>query len=120
MNEQPHPNHFGIVAGLFHLTFQEESFDFNVASEIIEDVHSPKEFIISPMKILKPIGKLIITTPYDNRITLSLSIHYNKPTPRNAHLHSFNESKNRKLVSDEVAKLKIEKSTNKHLLKLRV
>jgi hypothetical protein len=43
------------------------------------------------ISVLKPGGKLIITTPYDEKIQYHLCVHCNRATPSHAHLHSFNE-----------------------------
>lgn len=120
LKEQPHQNHFGVVADVFHLPFLENSFDVIVASEIIEHVYDPKAFVACLLKILKPGGKLIITTPYNEKIPLSLCVHCNRPTPRHAHLHSFNESNVKQLVNGEVKNFNVDKSANNHLLKLRI
>ena len=45
------------------------------------------------MRILKPGGALIISTPYKEQLHYSLCIHCNEMTPKNAHLHSFDEKK---------------------------
>jgi 2-polyprenyl-3-methyl-5-hydroxy-6-metoxy-1,4-benzoquinol methylase/DNA-directed RNA polymerase subunit RPC12/RpoP len=87
----PFDHHSAIVADAFHLPFRKNTFDFIIASEIIEHVHDPKTFILNLFSILKPGGKLIITTPYKEKIQYSLCIHCNKPTPVHAHLHSFDE-----------------------------
>jgi len=87
----PFENHFAVVADAFHLPFKVSTFDYIIASEIIEHVHDPNTFIKNLFSILKPDGKLIITTPYKEKIQYSLCIHCNKPTPLHAHLHSFDE-----------------------------
>ena len=76
---------------MFLICLSPESFDIIVASEIIEHVYDPKMFIDCLLDILKPSGKIIITTPYNEKIPLSLCVHCNQLTPGNAHLHSFNE-----------------------------
>jgi 2-polyprenyl-3-methyl-5-hydroxy-6-metoxy-1,4-benzoquinol methylase/uncharacterized protein YbaR (Trm112 family) len=91
LKRYPFDNHFAIVADAFHLPFKVNTFDYIIASEIIEHVHDPKTFIKNLFSILKPDGKLIITTPYKEKIQYSLCIHCNKPTPVHAHLHSFDE-----------------------------
>jgi 2-polyprenyl-3-methyl-5-hydroxy-6-metoxy-1,4-benzoquinol methylase/uncharacterized protein YbaR (Trm112 family) len=88
----PFDHHVAIVADAFHLPFKTNTFDYIIASEIIEHVHDPKTFIQNLFSILKPGGKLIITTPYKEKIQYSLCIHCNKPTPVHAHLHSFDET----------------------------
>lgn len=120
LKQTPHKNHSGLVADVYNLPIQENSFDTIVASEILEHVYDPKEFIISLLKVLKTNGKLIISTPYNEQIPLHLCVHCNKPTPENAHLHSFNEKNVQLIVPSSVKDLKITRASNKHLLKLRV
>jgi 2-polyprenyl-3-methyl-5-hydroxy-6-metoxy-1,4-benzoquinol methylase len=96
----PFENHFAIVADAFNLPFKSNTFDYIVASEIIEHVHDPKTFIKNLFGILKPEGKLILTTPYKEKIQYSLCIHCNNPTPVHAHLHSFDEKILKSLYPD--------------------
>ena len=87
----PYATHFGLVADAFELPLEEGSIDCIIASEIIEHVPDPKRFLESLFSAVKPGGKVIITTPYNERIQYSLCVHCNKLTPHNAHLHSFTE-----------------------------
>lgn len=118
--QTPHANHSGLVADVFNLPIPDNNFDAIVASEIIEHIYDPKKFIDSLLKVLKPNGKLIITTPYNEKIPLHLCIHCNKPTPENAHLHSFNEHNVPALIRKDVQQWRLIRSSNKHLIKLRV
>ncbi len=83
-------NHAAVVADVFNLPFKPESFDTIIASEIIEHLANPALFIQNLLLLLKPDGKLIITTPYNEKIEYQLCVHCNKPTPKHAHLHTFN------------------------------
>lgn len=87
----PHPGHAALTADVFCLPFRENAFDCIIASEILEHVSDPEIFITSLVRVLKPGGILIITTPYNEKIEYSLCVHCNKMTPRHAHLHSFDE-----------------------------
>ncbi|MGB9771816.1 MAG: methyltransferase domain-containing protein [Candidatus Kapaibacteriota bacterium] len=87
----PDENHFGVVADGYNLPFKDEAFDCVVASEVIEHLESPNSFISELVRIVKQNGKIIITTPYREKIRYTLCVHCNKPTPWNAHLHSFDE-----------------------------
>jgi ubiquinone/menaquinone biosynthesis C-methylase UbiE len=87
----PHPDHSAIVADVFNMPFKKNSFDIIIASEVIEHVFDPKLFIEKISAVLKPGGKLILLTPYNETIIYHLCVHCNNPTPANAHLHSFNE-----------------------------
>lgn len=84
-------NHSAVVADAFSLPFNENVFDYIIASEIIEHVVDPATFVKNLVQILKPGGTLIVTTPYKEKIKYTLCVHCNKPTPYYAHLHSFDE-----------------------------
>ena len=99
----PFPNHYGLVADAYRLPLREGSFDCIIACEIIEHLADPAAFMASLMRVLKPGGQLIITTPYNERIQHSLCIHCNRPTPHHAHLHSFTIKKMQALAPDELA-----------------
>jgi SAM-dependent methyltransferase len=86
-----HKNHAGLIADVFNIPLKENSVDCIIASEILEHVVDPKLCIFNLIALLKHNGKLIITTPYNEKIEYYLCIHCNQPTPRYAHLHSFNE-----------------------------
>lgn len=102
----PLPNHAAVVADAYHLPFADGTFDCIIASEIIEHTIDPQGFAASLLTKLKPGGTLIISTPYKERIAYSLCIHCNCKTPHNAHLHSFDENKIRKIFSTLPAKIK--------------
>ena len=87
----PHENHYGVVGDSLKLPFVKNVFDVIIASEIIEHIVDPRLFVDGLLQILKPGGMLIISTPYKEKITYSQCIHCNKMTPKNAHLHSFDE-----------------------------
>jgi ubiquinone/menaquinone biosynthesis C-methylase UbiE len=97
----PSENHFGIAADSFHLPFKDNSFTCVIASEIIEHVVDPAEFIKELFRIVKKGGELIITTPYKEKLFYYLCIHCNKKTPAYAHIHSFDEKKLERLYTGE-------------------
>ncbi len=97
----PDKYHIPLVADSFTLPFKNNSFDFVVASEIIEHVIDPKLFAAELFRVIKPKGKLIITTPYKEKLRYYLCIHCNKKTPVHAHIHSFNEHNLCKLLIGE-------------------
>lgn len=96
----PGEHHYGLVADVFALPIKENALDCIVASEIIEHVKDPELFIKHLLGVLKPGGKLIITTPHDELLQQSLCIHCNNLTPHNAHLHSFTQEKIKSLVTE--------------------
>lgn len=93
LEKYPFVNHSAVVADVFSLPFNNNVFDYIIASEIIEHVIDPAAFVQNLMRILKPGGTLIVTTPYKEKIRYSLCVHCNKPTPLFAHIHSFDEKK---------------------------
>lgn len=52
-NLYPDEKHFGITADSFHLPFNNNSFDCVIASEIIEHVIEPSEFIKELFRVVK-------------------------------------------------------------------
>jgi len=86
-----HKNHAGLIADIYNIPLRENSIDCIIASEVLEHIQDPKSCITSLINLLKPNGKLILTTPYNEKIEYYLCVHCNKPTPKHAHLHSFNE-----------------------------
>ncbi len=96
----PDENHFGIVADGYFLPFRDNTFDCVVASEVIEHLEEPQKFVGELLRIVAPNGKVILTTPYKEKIRYTLCIHCNKPTPWNAHLHSFDEYKFKNILQD--------------------
>ncbi|GAA5224785.1 class I SAM-dependent methyltransferase [Membranihabitans marinus] len=115
----PHKNHFGLIADVFHLPLAPESVDCIVASEIIEHVGHPGQFIEKLLFALKKGGRLIITTPYDEKIALHLCVHCNHLTPAHGHLHSFNEVSIKKYLPRGINH-KIHLFSNKYGSKLRI
>ena len=113
-------NHSGIVADSFRLPFTDGSFDCVIASEIIEHVVAPADFVKELFRVVKKNGKLIITTPYKEKIIYYLCIHCNEKSPANAHIHSFDENKLKSFYSgDDLAEFKYETFGNKLLIFLR-
>lgn len=90
--------HIGVVGDVFHLPFAAGSFDCIVASEIIEHLTDPALFLRKLLPALAPGGRLIVTTPNEEKLAYSLCIHCNQTTPHNAHLHSFSASGIRALL----------------------
>lgn len=111
------PYHFGLVADVFEMPIGENSIDCIVASEIIEHVSYPKRFLEELFKVLKPGGRLIVTTPYNEKILQSLCIHCNHLTPHNAHLHSFTENSIKMIVPAGARQIKTLIFNNKILVR---
>jgi 2-polyprenyl-3-methyl-5-hydroxy-6-metoxy-1,4-benzoquinol methylase/uncharacterized protein YbaR (Trm112 family) len=119
IQEVQHSNHAGLIADAFNIPLKDESIDCIIASEIIEHVPDPKKFISGLIRLLKSNGKLIITTPYDEKIEYYLCVHCNKPTPKSAHLHSFNELNIIRYLPSEGIIWSSKKNINRFLIKVR-
>jgi len=118
LQKYPHPNHFGLGADVYQLPLKNETVDTIIASEIMEHVPDPVKFVEILFSKLIPHGKLIITTPYNEKIKYHLCVHCNKPTPQSAHLHVFNENNIQRLIPAG-SNWKFEKFNNRYLTKLR-
>lgn len=62
-----HPSHtFRVCDATSPLSslFAEESFDAVVSTEVIEHVFAPRRFLQNAFEVLKPSGKIILSTPY--------------------------------------------------------
>jgi SAM-dependent methyltransferase len=116
----PSTKHFGITADSFHLPFSNDLFDCIIASEIIEHVAEPSNFVKELFRVIKKGGRLIITTPYKEKLIYYLCVHCNKKTPANAHIHSFDEKKLEYLYKEnDLENFKFEFFGNKLLIFLR-
>jgi len=84
---------YPVSGDVFNLPFPSESFDFIILSEVLEHLNDPLMALTEIQRVLKPGGSFIVSVPYNEVITYQMCIHCNKPTPTNAHLHSFDENK---------------------------
>ena len=119
IREVQHKNHAGLIADAYNIPLKENSIDCIIASEILEHVPDPKSFIISLIKLLKHNGKLIITTPFNEKIEYYLCVHCNKPTPKSAHLHSFNEDNIIRFIPQTGVTWSCKSFINSDLLRIR-
>jgi 2-polyprenyl-3-methyl-5-hydroxy-6-metoxy-1,4-benzoquinol methylase len=87
----PHPQHFGVVADLYALPFRDNAFEAVISAEVMEHVPDVKQYLNNLIRVARPGGKVIISTPYNEKIAYNLCIHCNQPTPQHAHLHTFTE-----------------------------
>ena len=116
----PFSNHLPLVADVYALPFSKDSIDCIIASEIIEHVADPKGFLEKLLDVLRPGGTLILTTPFAEKISHSLCVHCNRPTPQHAHLHSFTKDSLVRIVrKDQASTLKMKTFSNKALTKLQ-
>ncbi len=89
-----------VVADANRLPFRASSFHCVVASEVLEHINNPLAVLSEIKTVTKTGGKIILSTPYKEKIPVYLCIHCNKPTPANAHLHSFSEETLRKMCAE--------------------
>ncbi len=82
------------------LPFKNNSFNAVIISETLEHIVNPEQTINEIKRILTPKGLLILSIPFNEKISETLCIHCNNLTPVNAHLHSFNL----KSISDLLSK----------------
>jgi 2-polyprenyl-3-methyl-5-hydroxy-6-metoxy-1,4-benzoquinol methylase len=119
-NQIGNKNHFPFVADSFKLPFKDHSFDCVIASEVIEHVYEPAKFLEELFRVVSKGGRLVISTPYKEKIRYHLCIHCNRKTPENAHLHSFDENILRNLYTkDDLKKFSSAIFGNKALIFLR-
>jgi 2-polyprenyl-3-methyl-5-hydroxy-6-metoxy-1,4-benzoquinol methylase len=119
IREVAHKNHAGLIADAYNIPLKENSIDCVIASEVLEHVPDPKAFITNLLKLLKHNGKLIITTPYNEKIEYYLCVHCNRPTPKYAHLHSFNEHNIGQFIQDTGITWETKSLINKYLIQIR-
>ncbi|MCL6546826.1 MAG: type I restriction-modification system subunit M N-terminal domain-containing protein [Bryobacteraceae bacterium] len=89
--ETPDERHVAVVAHGERLPFADATFDCAVASEVIEHLPEPERVLDEMWRVVRPGGRVLISTPYRERIRYVLCIHCNQPTPIHAHLNSFDE-----------------------------
>ena len=119
IEKMPNDNHFGVVGDALNSPFKNGIFDYIISSEVVEHVVKPKEFIGCLIDLLKPEGKLIISTPYKEVLHYSQCIHCNQMTPKNAHLHSFDENILLSFANEMIDKTNYYIFGNKALILLR-
>lgn len=86
---QRFPGALLVAADAGRLPFRPASIDTVVASEVLEHVNDPASVLRQIHRVIAPGGRVIASTPYREHIRSTLCIHCNRPTPLNAHLHSF-------------------------------
>jgi SAM-dependent methyltransferase len=111
----------GIVASGISVPLRDASVDFVIASEVIEHMNDPGTGINEFFRVIRPGGRVVITTPYKEKLRYYLCIHCNRMTPANAHLHSFDEGKLVRMFSSAGAtEIYYRRIGNKLLLRLYV
>lgn len=92
-------NSFAVVGDAHRLPFRENIFTHVIASEVIEHLQIPDEAVKEFYRVAKNKSRVIISTPYKEKIRTYLCIHCNKPSTVNAHVHSFDEKILRDMLS---------------------
>ena len=62
----------GDVSGDLHSTHAPNSFDFVICTEVVEHVYNPRGLLRNAFRVLKPAGRLLISTPYHGWLKNSL------------------------------------------------
>ena len=122
LEKYPFEKHYGLVADLYAMPIKAKSFDCIVCAEVIEHVADPSLLLQKLIFCLKPKGVLILTTPNNETLIYHMCVHCNKPTPQNAHIHSFTKSKLLSIASKyskEINSYSAFSFSNKYLSRLR-
>ena len=80
------------VRDIYDTGYPENHFDIAFCSQVLEHLERPERALAELARVLKPNGVLAASVPCDEQIKMELCIHCGKTTPRNGHLHSFNEA----------------------------
>ncbi len=90
-----------VAADAYRLPFREGSFTCVIASEVLEHLNEPTSALRETHRVLTSDGRIVISTPYREKLRYSLCIHCNQVTPLNAHLHSFDEFRHAGMLLEE-------------------
>ena len=80
-----------VIADLYNLPFKDGVLDGATSNDVFEHIEKPDQAAAEANRCLKPGGKFYVSVPYKENIIYYICIHCNKPTPINAHLHSFDD-----------------------------
>jgi SAM-dependent methyltransferase len=82
------------------LPFEDASFDVAWASEVIEHVADTARWLSEVRRVLKPGGRLLLTTPSHGRLRLALEGIERLAPPLGDHLHLYNARGLRSLLQE--------------------
>lgn len=80
-----------VCGDFFNMPFEDESFDYVVAGEVLEHTEKPEEFIKECLRVLKKGGTLALSTPFEETIS--------QPLVSEEHIWAFNEQDIKDLLS---------------------
>lgn len=80
-----------VVADLYNLPFKKGVFDGGTSHDVYEHLDKPELAAEEAGRCIKKDGKFFVSVPYEEKMVYYICIHCNKPTPINAHLHSFDK-----------------------------
>ena len=89
-----------ICGDVYNLPCEDESLDLAVMSEVVEHLANPGAALEEVRRVLVPAGKVAVSVPCEERLTYQICVHCNKPTPTNAHLHSFSRASLERLLKE--------------------
>ena len=84
---------FPVSGDVYKMPFTDGSFNLILLAEVLEHLGDTQMALTEIRRILKSGGSLIVSVPYKEIISYQMCIHCSRPTPTNAHLHSFDEDK---------------------------
>jgi len=93
------PHALCVCSSLERLPFRSGVFERVVCSEVLEHTVHPETLVSACTGVLVSKGRFIASTPYREKIRETLCIHCNRPTPVNAHLHSFDENRHHRCMA---------------------
>jgi len=96
-NFDPENKGMYVVADLYNLPFKDQVFDGGTSNDVYEHLETPEQAAAEVSRCLKKDGRFYVSVPYKENIIYYICVHCNKPTPINAHLHSFDEESMRNI-----------------------
>jgi ubiquinone/menaquinone biosynthesis C-methylase UbiE len=110
-----------VAADAYRLPFRDGSFHCVIASEVLEHLNEPADALSEARRVLVENGRIVVSTPYREKLRYSLCIHCNQSTPLNAHLHSFDEARHTALMREAgFGSVRLQLLVNKLLMYSRV
>ena len=96
-NYDPNRKGLYVVADLYNLPFKNKVFDGGTSNDVYEHIEKPEIAAAEVFRCMKKNARFHVSVPFMENIVYYICIHCNKPTPINAHLHSFDEKSLREI-----------------------